>query len=334
MRIKDFLKKHGINIDAELIINLIMLLIPGIRIPGAIWMYSRIQRKYGLMGMKKAGLILLMVLIATGTIAEFVTDAFWPLTVAAALGSAGYLLFNKSKDRQSDLYAFLLGRDNCSLDQLMQALDMSEKQVTSGIKTLKKQGKLPSTTYIDKANRMIVLTPDGRSDFGKKDAAASSRPQTRQAQAKNSQSQQEEEAQQASNQMSKYEKILYQIRYINEQIKDEKMSEKIYHIENTTANIFHLVEQKPEKAGEIQTFMEYYLPTTMNVLYKYSLLEQHSDIESENIKQAKHNIETTMDKVVEGFDTQLDKLFKSDAIDITNDVKVLEKMMKMEGLNK
>ena len=75
-------------------------------------------------------------------------------------------------------------------------------------------------------------------------------------------------------------------------------------------------------------------PTTMNVLYKYSLLEQHSDIESENIKQAKHNIETTMDKVVEGFDTQLDKLFKSDAIDITNDVKVLEKMMKMEGLNK
>ena len=134
--------------------------------------------------------------------------------------------------------------------------------------------------------------------------------------------------------MSKYDKILYQIRYINDQIKDEQMSEKIRHIENTTANIFHLVEQNPDRAQEIQTFMEYYLPTTMNVLYKYSQFELHSDINSPNIATAKRNIESTMDKVVEGFDAQLDRMFKSEAVDISNDVKVLEKMMKMEGLNK
>ena len=65
-----------------------------------------------------------------------------------------------------------------------------------------------------------------------------------------------------------------------------------------------------------------------------SQLEKQGDINSENIKTAKANIEGIMDKLVEGFDTQLDKLFKSDAIDITNDVKVLEKMMQMDRLNK
>ena len=45
-------------------------------------------------------------------------------------------------------------------------------------------------------------------------------------------------------------------------------------------------------------------------------------------------IEGVMDKVVEGFDTQLDRLFKSDAIDITSEVNTLDKMMRMEGLAK
>ena len=53
----------------------------------------------------------------------------------------------------------------------------------------------------------------------------------------------------------------------------------------------------------------------------------------ENITTAKRRIEGIMDKVVEGYETQLDRLFKSDAIDITNDIKVLEKMMRMDGLS-
>ena len=40
-----------------------------------------------------------------------------------------------------------------------------------------------------------------------------------------------------------------------------------------------------------------------------------------------------MDKVVEGFEKQLDKLFQDDAMDITTDVEVLERMLDKDGLS-
>ena len=323
MNIKEFLKKYGINVDAELLINIIMLLIPGVRIVGAFWMYSRIQRKYGFMGLKKLALLLLAILIATGTIGEFFTDVFWPMTIAALAVAAAYFFISRQNGKLGELYACLIGRDSVSLDQLNEALELKDAQIERYIRLLKKQGKLPATTYIDKANRLLVITPEGRPEYRatkpKKEETPKAAPQ---------------EDTSPISEKTKYDKILYQIRYINEQISDKAMSEKIYHIENTTANIFHLVEQRPERANEIQTFMEYYLPTTMNLLYKYSQIEKQGNVNSESIQTAKRNIEGIMDKLVEGFDTQLDKLFRSDAIDITNDVKVLEKMMQMDHLNK
>ena len=112
-----------------------------------------------------------------------------------------------------------------------------------------------------------------------------------------------------------------------------RLGDKIYHIEATTASIFYVVKSKPEREKEIQSFMEYYLPATLKLLGRYAELEKQNNHSSESIRNSMLNIEGAMDKVVEGFDTQLDKLYKSDAIDITNDINVLEKMMRMEGLN-
>ena len=53
----------------------------------------------------------------------------------------------------------------------------------------------------------------------------------------------------------------------------------------------------------------------------------------EKITAAKQRIEGMMDKVVEGFEKQLDKLFSSDAMDIAADVQVLENMLKKDGLS-
>ena len=39
-----------------------------------------------------------------------------------------------------------------------------------------------------------------------------------------------------------------------------------------------------------------------------------------------------MDKIVEGFEKQLDQLFKTEAMDITTDVEVLERMLDKDGL--
>ena len=91
------------------------------------------------------------------------------------------------------------------------------------------------------------------------------------------------------------------------------------------------MEERPEKAGQLRSFMNYYLPQTLKILENYSKLEAQG-IEGENIAEAKQKIEAMMDKVVDGYETQLDKLFADDVLDISADLKVMESMLEKDGL--
>ena len=62
----------------------------------------------------------------------------------------------------------------------------------------------------------------------------------------------------------------------------------------------------------MRKFMDYYLPTSLKLLNTYAELDKQG-IEGENISESKHRIEQTMDTLVKAFETQLDKLFASDA---------------------
>ena len=50
-------------------------------------------------------------------------------------------------------------------------------------------------------------------------------------------------------------------------------------------------------------------------------------VEGGNISSAMKDVEDIMDKLVLGFEKQLDALFDSEALDVTTDVSVLENMM-------
>ena len=82
----------------------------------------------------------------------------------------------------------------------------------------------------------------------------------------------------------------------------------------------------------MRQFLNYYLPTTLKILQAYAQLEAQW-VEGENIAAAMGRIEGMMDKVVEGFEKQLDLLFQGDAMDITTDVEVLERMLAKDGLS-
>ncbi|MEG2138394.1 MAG: 5-bromo-4-chloroindolyl phosphate hydrolysis family protein, partial [Oscillospiraceae bacterium] len=90
--------------------------------------------------------------------------------------------------------------------------------------------------------------------------------------------------------------------------------------------------KNPNRQGELRSFLNYYLPTTLKILRAYAQLEAQG-IEGENITAAKDRIEGMMDRVVEGFEKQLDRLFQNAALDITSDVEVLEKMLNNDGLS-
>ena len=119
---------------------------------------------------------------------------------------------------------------------------------------------------------------------------------------------------------------------MNDEIPDEVMSAKIDRIEEITGKILRYQKEHPNKEGQLRTFLNYYLPTTLKILRAYAQLDAQG-IEGQNISAAKKRIEDMMDQVVSGFEKQLDKLFQDDAMDITSDVEVLENMLKKDGLS-
>ena len=121
------------------------------------------------------------------------------------------------------------------------------------------------------------------------------------------------------------------IRRLNDEIPDERMSAQIDLIERLTAQIFDCVRKNPEKLSQIRQFLNYYLPTTIKLMEQYVTLQNQS-LKTENITEGMQKIEDLLDKVIIAFQRQLDALFEADVVDITADIRVMEQMMASEGL--
>ena len=126
--------------------------------------------------------------------------------------------------------------------------------------------------------------------------------------------------------------VLAEIRAVSDAVDNPKLAAQIDRIGDITAKILEYQRNRPEKAPQLHSFLSYYLPTTLKILRAYSQLEDQ-EVSGQNITSAMERIEGMMDKVVEGFEKQLDLLFQGDAMDITTDVEVLERMLAKDGLS-
>ena len=122
------------------------------------------------------------------------------------------------------------------------------------------------------------------------------------------------------------------IRALNGQITDDYVSARMDRLEELTHKILSYAEAHPEKESSLRQFRNHYLPKTFSILESYARMERMG-IEGGNISSAMKDVEDIMDKLVLGFEKQLDALFDSEALDVTTDVNVLENMMTMEGLS-
>ena len=304
--------RHRRGFDGKMAVGIIMLFVPAFRMLGALWLCVRIKKQFNLSGKNMFWLIFLTLALCSGGLGEIlglIDSLAIPLAIIAIMAIAFFMYMNASQERFTDYASCIGDRAVISFDALESALGVSENRLKKDIKIMRKKGMLPKNAYIDLGHRCVVLKPEGR-------------PKDEPPKAENKEKPFEEDV---------YTRTLKQIRHLNDEIADEKLSAQIDHIENTTANIFYLVSRNPERVSEIQTFLEYYLPTTLKLLDQYAQLERQGK-GGENIQSARRRIEEIMEKLVEGFDAQLDKLFKKQTIDITNDVNVLDKMMRMEGL--
>ncbi len=126
-----------------------------------------------------------------------------------------------------------------------------------------------------------------------------------------------------------YSGILRDIRRANDKIADPILSAKIDRLENIVGRILRAMEEDPEKAKRMDTFMTYYLPTTQKLLDSYAKFEA-AGVEGDNLRESKQRISDTMDMILKGFSHQLDELYKADTMDIDSDIRVMETMLKRD----
>ena len=122
-----------------------------------------------------------------------------------------------------------------------------------------------------------------------------------------------------------------EMKRLDENIEDEKISQAIRELERTSQAIFQQVREAPEKLPQIRKFMDYYLPTTLKLLNAYDRMSSVG-VGGENIDGTKERVEAIMDTIVAAFDKQLDGLFGAEALDVSADITVLETMLAQEGL--
>jgi len=216
--------------------------------------------------------------------------------------------------RYKNYHAFVGNRGVVPISDIAQTAGLSPRVVKRDIQTMINAGYFDSGAYIDNELDCLVLCPDAAETARRSARAVMDDPPA---------------AAEASD--NQYMAIIVELRELNYSIADHTISGKIDRIEELTAKIFRIVEEKPEKQPQIRRFMSYYLPTTMKLLRSYSTLEKQG-VKGENIMAAKENIGRILDTLATGYEQQLDQLFRDDAMDIAADITVLENLMQQDGL--
>ncbi|WP_312634868.1 5-bromo-4-chloroindolyl phosphate hydrolysis family protein [Oscillibacter sp.] len=272
--------------------------------------------------MKIIGLVAMGIgILAAGDPAEMMFSGFsgylWELLqyLAIAAGGLGLFLGGLSMDatmRRYARYSAVLGEaEAISVEDLSRKLGWSRRRVEKDLEKMIDRGYFGSQAYLDQIQGCFFRS------------ARAEEAHLRQKEAEDPARQPPKEAEEG------YSGILRSIRRANEQIADPVLSEKIDRLEDVTARIFRAVEADPKKQGRIDTFMNYYLPTTQKLLDSYAEFDA-AGVEGENLRQAKLRIEQTMDSIVAGFEHQLDELYKTDVLDVDSDIRVMETMLRRD----
>jgi len=245
-------------------------------------------------------------------------DFYWLWDALASLawfaGGAGLFAAGQNMTRAMKRYTRYLAvigkRSAVSIDELVRKLGYSRRRVERDLDKMIDKGYFGDTAYINEELDYLFRTATADEELTRQREEAK-RPQT------------PKEAEEG------FSGILRNIRRANDRIADPEVSRQIDRLEEITARIFRAVEDDPAKLGRISTFLNYYLPTTQKLLDSFAEFES-AGVEGENLRQAKIRIRDTMENIVAGFEHQLDALYRSDAMDVDKDIRVMEHMLRRD----
>ncbi len=248
---------------------------------------------------------------------DLLRQVFYPMGMMA--GGVSLLLGSGAMKRRQRRFATYLRtagqKAAVPLDYLARAADVSRKRVEKDVNLMLEKGMWGDEAYIDLGSGMLFKSQEAATAYF--DAAHRAK------------AEQEQPRQPAVAAPEGYAAILAQIRDLNDRIADERLSAQMDRMEQVAGRIFRLIVEDENKRAAAGTFLSYYLPTTLKLLENYAAFEE-AGVSGENLSQAKAKIEKTMDSIVAGFEHQLDELYRTDAMDIDSDIRVMETMLRRD----
>ncbi|MEG1131998.1 MAG: 5-bromo-4-chloroindolyl phosphate hydrolysis family protein [Romboutsia sp.] len=122
-----------------------------------------------------------------------------------------------------------------------------------------------------------------------------------------------------------------QIKTVRNEICKEEIAIKLDKLINIANQILSYVEKNPKKIQEVNKFINHYLPITIKLINSYKELNNQL-VQGDNIKNAKSEIEKSIDLINSAFENLLDDLFEEVVLDVSTDISVLKTLFKQEGL--
>lgn len=121
------------------------------------------------------------------------------------------------------------------------------------------------------------------------------------------------------------------IEAIKNEIDNRELVENIGEICSTSRKIVDTIKENPKKARQINKFVDYYLPLTLNILTQYNKIEDQN-LTSKESKEFLIKVEKMIQRVKEACEVQLNKMYETDLVNTNADIKVFETMLKTDGL--
>lgn len=216
-------------------------------------------------------------------------------------------------------------KTHCALEKLARAVGKPVKFVRKEVGTMISRGLYPEG-HLDNEQTILIISDETYRLF------ESSRLQLEQRQKETLRLQETQTKDSRVREvLDRGNAFIQEIRRCNDRIPGKEISDKMDRMENIVAKIFRRAETNPEVIPDLKKLMDYYLPMTVKLLNAYADMDEQPH-QGENIRNAKAEIEQSLDTLNQAFEKLLDDLFADTALDVSSDISVLQTLLAQEGL--
>lgn len=278
------------------------------------------------------GVSLVSILISAILSAGGLSGGAWILGLLGCGGGLALIgngIGNVEYAKRFKAYCHVLGdRTCCTLESLARKVGKKEKFVRKEVQAMIRDG-LFLEGHLDQEQTRLITTHETYRLFEENRLLLQQR-QQREAEEKARREAAAPNAQ-VLEVLERGDAFLAQIRRCNDAIAGFEISQKISRIEDIVERIFDRAESHPEIIPDLKKTMDYYLPMTVKLLSAYADMD-NQPVQSEAIRNAKKEIEDTLDTLNLAYEKLMDSIFADTVLDISSDISVLNTMLVQDGL--